>query len=85
MYPSNGATAARWTNPSVTVVAVTWKGVVKSVVNDGVAVTVAIEWAGVELRILLLAGRGLARSLAAGEPVPLSVRPERVHLIPLER
>jgi ABC-type sulfate/molybdate transport systems ATPase subunit len=55
------------------------KGVVRSVVNDGVAVTVAVEWAGVELQTVLLAGRGLARSLAAGDPVSLSVRPDRVH------
>jgi ABC-type Fe3+/spermidine/putrescine transport system ATPase subunit len=60
------------------------KGVVRSAVNDGVALTLAVAWAGVELRTVLLAGRGLARSLSAGDPVSLSVRPERVHAIPVE-
>lgn len=58
------------------------KGIVRSVVNDGVAVTVAVEWAGVELCTVLLAGRGLARSLGAGDLVSLSVRPDRVHAMP---
>ena len=57
------------------------KGIVRSVVNDGVAVTVAVEWAGLELQTVLLAGRGLARSLAAGDPVSFSVRPDRVHVL----
>jgi ABC-type Fe3+/spermidine/putrescine transport system ATPase subunit len=57
------------------------KGVVESVVNDGVAVTVAVRWAGLELQTVLLAGRGLARSLSAGDPVSLSVRPDRVHVL----
>jgi ABC-type sulfate/molybdate transport systems ATPase subunit len=60
------------------------KGVVRSVVNDGIAVTVAVQWAGVELQTVLLAGRGLARSLTAGDPVSLSVRPDRVHVLPRE-
>jgi len=60
------------------------KGVVRSVVNDGVAATVVVEWAGGELHTHLLAGRGLARSLAPGDPVALAVRPEHVHLIPIE-
>ena len=60
------------------------KGVVRSVVNDGVTLTLAVDWAGVELRTVLLAGRGLARTLSAGDPVSLSVRPERVHAIPVE-
>jgi ABC-type sulfate/molybdate transport systems ATPase subunit len=58
------------------------KAVVHSVVNDGVAVTVAVRWAGLELQTVLLAGRGLTRSLSAGDPVSLSVRPDRVHVLP---
>ena len=38
-----------------------------------------------ELRTHLLAGRGLARTLAVGDPVSLSVRPECVHWIPVRR
>ena len=49
------------------------------------AATVVIDWAGAELRTHLLAGRGLARTLTAGDPVSLSVRPDHVHLIPIER
>jgi ABC-type Fe3+/spermidine/putrescine transport system ATPase subunit len=57
------------------------KGVVESVVSDGVAVTVQVGWAGYDLRTHLLAGRGLARTIAPGDSVTLSVRPEDVHLI----
>lgn len=57
------------------------KGVVGSVLSDGVAVTVQVAWAGHELRTHLLAGRGLARTIAPGDSVTLSVRPEDVHLI----
>jgi hypothetical protein len=56
-------------------------GVVREIVNDGVSVTVQIEWAGTQLRTHLLAGRGLARTLVAGSPVSLSASPEHVHLI----
>ena len=59
------------------------KGVVREVVNDGVAVTVRVDWAGTELRTHLMAGRGLARTLRAGAPVSLSASPEHVHLIPV--
>jgi ABC-type Fe3+/spermidine/putrescine transport system ATPase subunit len=58
------------------------KATVRSIVNDGVAATVVLDWAGAELRTHLLSGRGLVRSLAPGAPVSLSVRPEHVHLIP---
>jgi len=57
------------------------KAVVRTVVSDGVAVIVTVVWAGRELRTYLLAGRGLARSLAPGDSVTLSVRPEDVHLL----
>ena len=57
------------------------KAVVRTVVSDGVAVIVTVVWAGRELRTYLLAGRGLARSLAPGDSVTLSVRPEDVHLM----
>jgi ABC-type sugar transport system ATPase subunit len=58
------------------------KGRVRTVVSDGVVATVTLEWAGRELFTRLLAGRGLARSIAPGDSVTLSVRPEDVHLIP---
>jgi ABC-type sulfate/molybdate transport systems ATPase subunit len=58
------------------------KAVVRSVVNDGVAATVVLDWAGAELQTHLLAGRGLVRSLAPGAPVSLSARPDHVHLMP---
>jgi ABC-type sugar transport system ATPase subunit len=61
------------------------KGIVKEVVNDGVAAIVKVEWAGTELRTLLLAGRGLARTLRTGAAVTLSANPEQVHLIPIDR
>ncbi len=58
------------------------KARVRHVVSDGVAATVTMEWAGEELQAHLLAGRGLARSLASGAVVSLSVRPEHVHVLP---
>jgi ABC-type sulfate/molybdate transport systems ATPase subunit len=57
------------------------KGVVRHVVSDGVASTVTLDWAGVELRTYLIAGRGLARTLTAGETLTLSVRRQEVHLM----
>jgi len=59
-------------------------GVVREVVNDGVSVSIGIDWAGSELRTHLMAGRGLARTLAVGAEVSLSANPEHVHLIPIE-
>jgi hypothetical protein len=59
------------------------KGDVRRIVNDGVAVTVQVDWAGTELRTHLMAGRGLARTLEAGATVSLSASPEHVHLIPI--
>jgi ABC-type Fe3+/spermidine/putrescine transport system ATPase subunit len=58
------------------------KGVVREIVDDGVALSVVVDWAGVQLRTHLMARRGLARSLAVGMPVSLSASPEHVHLIP---
>ena len=57
------------------------KGRILTVVSDGVAVTVTVSWAGHELRTHLLAGRGLARTIAPGDSVTLSLRPEDVHLL----
>jgi ABC-type Fe3+/spermidine/putrescine transport system ATPase subunit len=58
------------------------KGVVTSIVRDGATVALSVDWAGVELRTVVLAGRGLGRTLSKGDGVNLSVRPERVHLVP---
>jgi putative spermidine/putrescine transport system ATP-binding protein len=60
------------------------KGVVESIVNDGVAATVQVEWAGTRMQTHMLAGRGLARTLVIGVPVSLSASPEHVHLMPIE-
>jgi ABC-type sulfate/molybdate transport systems ATPase subunit len=57
------------------------EGNVRYIVSDGVASTVSLDWAGLELRTHLIAGRGLARTLAPGDSVTLSVRPENVHLM----
>lgn len=60
------------------------KAVVEHVVSDGVVASVTLEWAGVRLQTHLLAGRGLARSLAPGETVSLSVSPDHVHAMPAD-
>lgn len=57
------------------------KGVLRHLISDGVAATLTLDWAGFELRTHLIAGRGLARTLAPGDSLTLSVRPEEVHLI----
>jgi ABC-type Fe3+/spermidine/putrescine transport system ATPase subunit len=59
------------------------KGVVRGIINDGVSVSVGVDWAGAELRTHLMAGRGLARTLEIGAEVSLSASPEHVHLIPV--
>ncbi|MBW2494710.1 MAG: TOBE domain-containing protein, partial [Deltaproteobacteria bacterium] len=59
------------------------KGIVREIVNDGVSVSVGVDWAGSELRTHLMAGRGLARTLELGAQVSLSANPEHVHLIPI--
>ena len=58
------------------------EGVVRGVMNDGVVVTIRVEWAGTELRTHLMAGRGLARTLRVGMSVSLSASPKHLHLIP---
>ena len=58
------------------------KGIVRQVSSDGVLVTVRIEWAGCELVTHLVAGRGPARSLTAGDTVGLSLRAEDVWVLP---
>lgn len=60
------------------------KARVETLLSDGLTVRVSLRFAGVALQTLLLAGRGLARNLAPGDSVLLSVRPEDVHLLPLE-
>ncbi len=57
------------------------KGEVRSIVRDGATVALGVAWGGTELRTVVLAGRGLGRTLSQGDRVSLSVRPERVHLI----
>jgi ABC-type sulfate/molybdate transport systems ATPase subunit len=57
------------------------KARVRTLVSDGVAATVSLEWAGFELRTYLIAGRGPARTIEPGSSVLLSVRPEHVHII----
>jgi ABC-type Fe3+/spermidine/putrescine transport system ATPase subunit len=57
------------------------KGVVRHLVSEGVAATVTLDWAGLEIRTHLIAGRGLARTLLPGDAVTLSIRPEDVHVI----
>jgi len=59
------------------------EGVVREIINDGVSVSVGIDWAGSELRTHLMAGRGLARTIEVGSKVSLSASPEQVHLIPV--
>ena len=60
------------------------KAVVEHVVSDGVAASVNLDWAGVQLQTHLLAGRGLARSLTRGDTVSLSVSPDHVHVMPAD-
>lgn len=57
------------------------KGIVRRVVSDGLLCTVAIAWAGHELRTHLVAGRGLAKSLAPGDTVLLSAQASDVHVL----
>jgi ABC-type Fe3+/spermidine/putrescine transport system ATPase subunit len=57
------------------------EGNIRHIVSDGMVSTVSLDWAGLELRTHLIAGRGLARTLAPRDSVTLSVRPEDVHLM----
>ncbi len=60
------------------------KGTVLRVISDGLLCTVTLAWAGHELRTHLVAGRGLAKTLAPGDVVLLSVQPEDVHVLACE-
>jgi ABC-type sulfate/molybdate transport systems ATPase subunit len=57
------------------------KGIVRRVVSDGLLCTVTIAWAGHELRTHLVAGRGLAKTLAPGDAVLLSAQASDVHVL----
>ncbi len=58
------------------------KATVVQLVSDGGLCTVQLHWAGFDLHAHLVSGRGLARTLAPGDAVLLSVRPEDVHVLP---
>jgi len=58
------------------------EGEVAEFSSDGLLATLTIAWAGHTLRTHLVAGRGLARELRAGDRVSLAVRPEDVHVLP---
>ncbi|MBW2281201.1 MAG: ABC transporter ATP-binding protein [Deltaproteobacteria bacterium] len=58
------------------------KGVVRRIASDGVLTQVTLEWAGHELETHLLSGRGLARTLRAGDGVVLSVAADDAHVMP---
>jgi ABC-type sulfate/molybdate transport systems ATPase subunit len=58
------------------------KGIVRRIASDGVLTQVTLEWAGHELETHLLSGRGLARTLQAGDGVVLSVAAEDAHVMP---
>jgi ABC-type Fe3+/spermidine/putrescine transport system ATPase subunit len=57
------------------------KGTVRYIVSDGWVSMVTLEFASIQLRTHLIAGRGPARTLAPGDVVGLSIRPEDVHLM----
>ena len=54
---------------------------VKNVVSDGVLTEVTLAWAGHDLETHLLSGRGLARTIGAGDEVRLSVAPTDAHVL----
>jgi ABC-type sulfate/molybdate transport systems ATPase subunit len=58
------------------------KGVVRQRSSDGVLTTLVLEWGGHEITTHLVSGRGLARTLAEGDGVLISVRSEDVHVLP---
>jgi ABC-type sulfate/molybdate transport systems ATPase subunit len=60
-------------------------GRVTAVVSDGVLTHVTLAWAGHELETHLLSGRGLARTIAPGDEVRLSVSPAAAHVLSRER
>jgi ABC-type Fe3+/spermidine/putrescine transport system ATPase subunit len=58
------------------------KARVEELVSDGVITTIQLRWAGHELHTHLISGRGLARSLRAGDAVSISVHAEDVRVFP---
>ncbi len=57
------------------------RGIVKAVLSDGILTQVTLDWAGQELETHLLSGRGLARTIAVGDEVRLSVSPQDAHVL----
>lgn len=49
--------------------------------SDGLLTMLSLDWAGQPLRTHLVAGRGLAREIQVGDRLPLSLRPEDVHIL----
>jgi ABC-type Fe3+/spermidine/putrescine transport system ATPase subunit len=58
------------------------RATVLRIVSDGVLATTLLEWAGLELRTHLVAGRGLGHTLKRGDRVSITIRPEDIHLLP---
>lgn len=56
--------------------------IVKAVLSDGILTRVTLDWAGRELETHLLSGRGLARTIATGDEVRLSVSRQDAHVLP---
>ena len=72
----SGLTTPYWTK--------TWRGLVWPIRHSNAwraLVSLSIDWAGHALRAHLLAGRGLAHSVAPGDRLLLSVRAEDVHVL----
>lgn len=57
-------------------------GVVTSVVSDGVLTHVTLAWAGQQLETHLVSGRGLARRIAVGDELRISLSPADAHVLP---
>jgi ABC-type sulfate/molybdate transport systems ATPase subunit len=58
------------------------RAIVKAVLSDGILTHVTLDWAGQELEAYLLSGRGLARTIATGDEVRLSVSQQDAHVLP---
>jgi len=57
------------------------EGRVVSHASDGRLTTVSLDWEGEMLRTHLISGRGHAREIQVGDRLPLSLRPEDVHIL----